>query len=79
MLELLDERLDVPVVEADQSICVAPLPADAAAALGVAVGTSALRIDRIYTDGDRRAVELAVNWFHPHHYTYRVRLRRSGG
>ncbi len=37
-----------------------------------------LRIDRLYSDSDRRPVELAVNWFHPDHYSYRVRLRRSG-
>ena len=78
VLGLLDDRTDVQVVEADQSISVAPLPSDAAAPLGLGAGRPVLRIDRLYSDSDRRPVELAVNWFHPDHYSYRVRLRRSG-
>jgi GntR family transcriptional regulator len=79
VLGLLDARMDVEVVEADQSISVAALPADAAAALGLPAERPVLRIDRLYSDEHRRPVELAVNWFHPDHYSYRVRLRRSGG
>lgn len=79
VLGLLDARTDVDVVEADQSISVAPLPPDAAAALGLEPGRPVLRIDRLYSDEHRRPVELAVSWFHPDHYSYRVRLRRSGG
>lgn len=79
ILGLLDARMDVEVVEADQSISVAALPADAAAALGLPTARPVLRIDRLYSDERRRPVELAVNWFHPDHYSYRVRLRRSGG
>jgi GntR family transcriptional regulator len=78
VLGLLDTRMDVEVVEADQSISVAPLPPDAGATLGLEPGRPVLRIDRLYSDGHRRPVELAVNWFHPDHYSYRVRLRRSG-
>jgi DNA-binding GntR family transcriptional regulator len=79
ILGLLDARMDVEVVEADQSISVAALPADAAAALRLPAARPVLRIDRLYSDEHRRPVELAVNWFHPDHYSYRVRLRRSGG
>lgn len=79
VLGLLDSRLHVPVLEADQSISVGKLPVEAASALGTAVGTAVLQIDRTYSDVTARAVELAVNWFHPDHYSYRVRLRRSVG
>ena len=37
-----------------------------------------LRVDRLYTDSDGRAMELAVSQFLPEQYTYRVTLRRSG-
>lgn len=35
-----------------------------------------LRIDRTYLDGRARSLEVAVSWFHPDRYSYRVRLRR---
>ncbi len=78
VLGLLDARLPERVLEAEQSASVGPLPADAAAALGLPDGLPVLQIDRVYSDAAGRAVELAVNWFHPDHYSYRVRLRRSG-
>lgn len=78
VLGLLDERLDRPVLEAEQSISVGTLPAEATGWVTAEPGTPALRIDRVYTDTDGSPVELAVNWFHPDHYSYRVRLRRSG-
>lgn len=78
VLGLLDARMDEPVLEAEQSISVGAVPADAARSLGLSEGQSVLRIDRMYWDGQRRPVELAVSWFHPDHYSYRVRLRRSG-
>lgn len=78
VLGLLDARLTERVREADQSITVASVPPEAAAALEIAEGTRVLRIDRVYFDA-ARPVELAVSWFHPDHFSYRVRLRRSGG
>lgn len=78
VLGLLDSRLDDPVLEADQSISVHAVPAEAADVLGTPEGGCVLRIDRIYTDSTSRPVELATNWFHPDRYSYRVRLRRSG-
>ena len=78
VLGLLDARLATRVLEADQSVGVGALPPDAAAALGLAPGSPVLQIDRVYSDSDGRPVELAVSWFHPDRYSYRVRLRRSG-
>ena len=78
VLGLLDARLHERVREAEQSITVAHVPGDAAEALEVADSLVVLRIDRVYSDSTR-PVELAVSWFHPDHYSYRVRLRRSGG
>ena len=68
-----------PVCDAEQSITVgsgaAPRPATRSA---LAAGHGGAAIDRVYSDGSGRPVELAVSWFHPDHYSYRVRLRRSG-
>lgn len=79
VLGLLDQRLAAPVTNAEQSISVGRLPAEAADALGVAAGEPVLQIDRVYSDASGKAVELAVNWFHPDHYSYRVRLHRAVG
>lgn len=79
VLGLLEERLDTPVLDAEQSISVGTVPAEAIDALGAVDGAPVLQIDRVYSDTAERAIELAVNWFHPDRYSYRVRLRRSEG
>lgn len=77
VLGLLDARLQDRVRDAEQSVTVAAVPEEAAPALGMQASSPVLRIDRLYSDS-ARPVELAVSWFHPDHYSYRVRLRRSG-
>ncbi len=79
ILGLLDERLESPVLDGEQSISVGTVPGEAVDALGTVDGASVLQIDRAYSNVAGRAVELAVNWFHPDRYSYRVRLRRSEG
>jgi DNA-binding GntR family transcriptional regulator len=76
VIGLLDRVLDAPIQDADQSITVAPAPPPVAASLDLAPGAQLLRIDRIYFDTEENAVELAVSYFHPDRYSYRVRLRR---
>lgn len=78
VIGLLDSRLRSPIIEADQSITACPAPADIAAHLGCNVGTPILRIDRLYRTTTNELVELAVSYFLPEHYSYRVKLRRSG-
>ncbi len=79
VLGLLDQRMAAPVLHAEQSISVGRLPAEASSALDMQAGDAVLQIDRVYSDASGQAVELALNWFHPDHYSYRVRLRRSVG
>ncbi|MGI8447973.1 MAG: UTRA domain-containing protein, partial [Streptosporangiaceae bacterium] len=62
---------------AEQSITVAAAPASVAAHLEFTPGQPVLRIDRLYTDDADTPVELAVSYFDPAHYSYRVRLRRG--
>ena len=77
VIGVLDSRLESPITEADQSITAVTAPSDIADALDCDTGAPLLRIDRIYRDGDGRAVELAVSHFLPELYSYRVRLRRN--
>ena len=77
VIGVLDERLDSPITEADQSITAVAAPADIAKDLICEVGAPLLRIDRVYRDGDGHPVELAVSYFLPDLYSYRVQLRRN--
>ena len=77
VIGVLDKRLESPITEADQSITAVAAPADIADALQCNAGSPLLRIDRVYRDGDGRAVELAVSHFLPELYSYRVQLRRN--
>jgi DNA-binding GntR family transcriptional regulator len=64
------------VATAEQSVSAAGAPAFAAAHLGCEPGQPLLRIDRLYFDADDAPVELAISYFDPEHYSYRVKLRR---
>ncbi|MFD8309367.1 GntR family transcriptional regulator [Streptomyces sp. NPDC059690] len=78
VIGLLDRRLPEPIAEAEQSITVAGATADLAEHLGCEPGRPLLRIDRVYRTVAGQLVELAISHFLPEHYSYRVRLRRSG-
>ncbi|MGX6513322.1 GntR family transcriptional regulator [Rhodococcus sp. SJ-2] len=76
MIGLVEPHLDLPIVQADQSITVAAAPAAAAAAVGCEPGHPMLRVDRLYSNEREEPTELAISYFLPEHYTYRVTLRR---
>jgi DNA-binding GntR family transcriptional regulator len=77
IIGLLEGRMQDPVAEADQSITAVPAPDVVAAELDCAPGTPLLRVDRLYLTTTGRPVELAISYFLPAHYSYRLRLRRS--
>jgi GntR family transcriptional regulator len=77
VIGLLDEILPNPIVEASQSISVRPVPEGIGPLIGCQDQQSVLKIDRIYLDALNIPIELAVSWFNPDIYSYRVRLRRS--
>jgi GntR family transcriptional regulator len=76
-LSVADSVAPRPIARADQSITAVRVPDDVHALLDLEAGSPALRIDRIYSDATRRPVELAVSWFHPERYAYRVELSRG--
>ncbi|OBK72619.1 GntR family transcriptional regulator [Mycobacterium sp. 1164985.4] len=78
VIGLLEPHLSAPIIEAAQSITVAPADSVVADAVRCEAGHPMLRVDRLYSDAEGRPVELSVSHFLPEQYTYRVTLRRSG-
>jgi GntR family transcriptional regulator len=76
VIGLIDAQLSGSVAAAEQSISAAGAPVPAGRHLGCEAGQPLLRIDRLYFDGAGDPVELAVSYFDPEHYSYRVKLRR---
>jgi DNA-binding GntR family transcriptional regulator len=79
VIGLIDGRIASPIRDAEQSVTAIPAPPEICAHLLCEPGMPVLRIDRIYSDGDGRPVELAISHFDPQRYSYRVRLRRQPG
>jgi GntR family transcriptional regulator len=77
VIGLLEAHLSHPIAEAAQSITVGFADATTAAALGCEPDHPLLRVDRLYSDSAGTPVELAVSFFLPEQYTYRVTVRRS--
>ncbi len=76
VIGLIDARMNGSITAAEQSVSAAGAPSFAARHLGREVGEPLLRIDRLYFDDSDDPVELAVSYFDPEHYSYRVKLRR---
>jgi len=76
VIGLIDSRMNGSIAAAEQSISAAGAPPVAARHLGREPGEPLLRIDRLYFDDSDDPVELAVSYFDPEHYSYRVKLRR---
>jgi DNA-binding GntR family transcriptional regulator len=76
VIGLIDSRMNGSITAAEQSISAAGAPSFAAKHLGLGAGEPLLRIDRLYSDDEDDPVELAISYFDPEHYSYRVKLRR---
>jgi DNA-binding GntR family transcriptional regulator len=77
VIGLIDARMSRAIMAAEQSITAAGAPSFAAERLTCEPGQPVLRVDRLYSDEAGNPVELAVSYFDPEHYSYRVKLRRS--
>lgn len=77
VIGFVEARLGLVISAADQSISVAGAPEEPARQIGRSPGDPVLRIDRLYFNADDEPVELAINWYNPDLYTYRVRLQRG--
>ena len=74
----IEARFGVEVAEVEQVIRVQPVPAVAAAALGLRARTVAVRVTRRYLDADGRLLIASINWHPPERFSYSMRLRREG-
>jgi GntR family transcriptional regulator len=77
VIGLIDAEAEHPIAEAAQSITAVSADDAMAEILSVKPTQPLLRIDRLYFDTHARPVELAISYFAPQHYSYRVRLRRT--
>lgn len=76
VIAMVDTRF--PIAEAEQSITAVLATPPASTHLDCAPGDPLLRVDRTYHSTRGEPVELAISYFLPEHYSYRVHLRRAG-
>jgi GntR family transcriptional regulator len=76
VIGLVDEMNSEPIAGAHQSITAAGVPPDLAELIDRRPDDHVLRIDRLYFDAAGRPLELAVSYFNPERYSYRLELRR---
>jgi GntR family transcriptional regulator len=77
IISWIEETNPEPIAVAHQSIIAAPAPAEYAGMVGSKPGDPALQIDRLYMDRHGVGLELAVSYFNPERYSYRIELRRN--
>lgn len=79
VIAMIDTRTGHPIAEAEQSITAVSATGELCARLGCQPRAPLLRVDRTYLAAGGQIVELAISYFLPEHYSYRVKLRRSPG
>ncbi len=75
VIAIVDTRF--PIAEAEQSITAVLATPPATTHLNCLPGDPLLRVDRTYHSSRGEPVELAISYFLPEHYSYRVHLRRA--
>jgi len=77
VISVVDEVAPYPIARANQSITAVEVPAELAELIESQPDAPVLRVDRLYYDTRNTPVELAVSFFNPARYTYRVELSRQ--
>src|SRR5487761_1118240 len=75
LISLIERVCQHPIHSAAQDATAVAADPEVAHRLGCAAGLPVLRIDRLYRDRELTPLELAVNYFHPDRYSYRIQLR----
>lgn len=76
VIELIQKTTDEPIASANQSINAAVASDEVAPQIDCAPGQPVLRVDRLYFNATGQPVELAISYFNPDRYSYRLALRR---
>lgn len=64
------------IAGANQDITALPTPSDVAPHIDCEVGQCCLRTERTYFDTEGSPVQLAIGYYNPDRYTYRLQIRR---
>jgi GntR family transcriptional regulator len=75
---LIEERFGVQVADVEQHISALQMPFEAARALGVSRKVWAVRVVRLYRDGEGKLMLASVNHHPADRFTYTMHLRREG-
>lgn len=75
----VDETSPNRIEGAHQSVVASAASESIADLIDCPAGAPTLRIDRLYFDADKKPLELAISYFNPKRYSYRVELRRGIG
>lgn len=76
VIAAIEPLLSHPVAGASQELTAEPAPAELADILGCPPREPSLRVQRLYFDTREVPIELAVSYYHPERYSYRIELRR---
>jgi GntR family transcriptional regulator len=79
IIGLIEEHFPAIIQETEQSITAVSAADLVLEHLGCGPGDPLLRVDRLYLDSAGKPVELAVSFFDPNHYSYRIKLLRQLG
>lgn len=74
---LIEQATGTYIDGAEQSVTATAAPPAVTKYLKCAPGEPVLRVDRQYLDSQQKPVELAISYFDPTYYSYRVRLHRK--
>jgi GntR family transcriptional regulator len=77
VIGLVEQFLSSPITDADQCITVTSAPADVAKPIDCAADEPVMYVERRYFDSVGKPVELAISYYNPKRYSYRLRLRRK--
>jgi GntR family transcriptional regulator len=77
VFSVVDQLSPHPIAGVHQSITSVRVPPEHEELIGCEPGDPALRIDRLYYDTQGNPLELAISYFNPDRYSYRVELSRK--
>jgi GntR family transcriptional regulator len=77
IVQFVDLSNGGPIATVQQSIAVDDVPSEVCHLIDCEPHTPVLRIDRVYVNPRAQPIALAVTYFHPARYSYRIQLRRT--
>jgi GntR family transcriptional regulator len=77
VIGILERLMPGSVAGANQVITAQATPADVAPHIDYEAGQPCLRTERTYFDSEGTPIELAISFYNPDRYTYRLQMRRS--